>query len=75
MGLKDPTGGPLDGLPTIRPCDGIQPPMDIYAECLLRTMTTNGLLILTFTPLQGLTELVLSFLPGGRLPPEEGGDG
>ncbi len=22
--MKDPTGGPLDGLPTIRPCDGIQ---------------------------------------------------
>jgi len=22
--LKDPTGGPLDGLPTIRPGDGIQ---------------------------------------------------
>jgi phage terminase large subunit-like protein len=52
-----------------------EPPMDIYSECLLRTMTTNGVIILTFTPLQGLTELVLSFLPGGRLPSEEGEEG
>lgn len=41
-------------------------PMEIYTECLLRTMTTGGLLYLTFTPLQGLTEVVLSFLPGGQ---------
>lgn len=47
-----------------------EPPMDIYSECLLRTMVTNGLILLTFTPLQGLTELVLSFLPRGRLPKE-----
>lgn len=38
-------------------------PEDIYAECLLRTMTVNGLVLLTFTPNQGLTPLVLSFLP------------
>jgi len=44
-----------------------EPPLSIYAECLTRTMTTNGLLILTFTPLQGITELVKSFLPGGRV--------
>ena len=48
-------------------------PQDIYNECLLRTTDTtggddNGLMILTFTPLMGLTELVLSFLPGGELP-------
>lgn len=42
-------------------------PLDIYSECLLRTMTTNGRIMLTFTPVQGLTELVLQFLPGGRL--------
>ena len=45
-------------------------PDDIYTECLLRTMDTpdmigGGLLVLTFTPLMGLTPLVLSFLPGG----------
>jgi phage terminase large subunit-like protein len=44
-----------------------EPPMDIYTECLLRTMTNNGMLMLTFTPLLGMSEVVLSFLPGGRL--------
>jgi phage terminase large subunit-like protein len=40
-------------------------PLDIYTECLLRTMTTEGVLYLTFTPLAGLSEVVLSFMPGG----------
>jgi phage terminase large subunit-like protein len=39
----------------------------IYDECLIRLMTTNGALILTFTPLQGLTEIVLRYLPGGKM--------
>ena len=38
-------------------------PTDIYTECLLRTMTTNGVIYLTLTPLLGLTDLALSFLP------------
>jgi phage terminase large subunit-like protein len=38
-------------------------PEDIYTECLLRTTTTGGIVYLTFTPLMGLTPLVLSFLP------------
>lgn len=42
-----------------------EPPLDIYTECLLRTMTTGGLLMVTFTPLQGLSDVVLSFLPDG----------
>lgn len=46
-------------------------PLDIYSECLIRTMTTNGLVMLTFTPLSGLTEVVLTFLPGGV--PSDGG--
>ena len=45
-----------------------EPPIDIYTECLIRTMTTNGLLILTFTPLEGLSEVVLNYLPGGKIP-------
>ncbi len=40
----------------------------IYSECLTRTMTTDGIVICTFTPLNGLSEVVLSFLPGGRFP-------
>lgn len=45
-----------------------EPPLDIYSECLIRTMTTNGLLILTFTPLMGMSEVVLQFLKDGKLP-------
>lgn len=44
-----------------------EPPQDIYTECLLRTMTNNGILYLTFTPLQGMSEVVMSFLPGGQI--------
>jgi phage terminase large subunit-like protein len=35
---------------------------DIYVECLTRTMTTNGLILLTFTPLLGMTDIVKDFL-------------
>ena len=45
-----------------------EPPMEIYGECLMRTSTVNGLVILTFTPLQGLTALVQSFLSGDKMP-------
>jgi len=37
-------------------------PQDVYAEGLMRTMTTNGLVIMTFTPLNGMTPLVMDFL-------------
>jgi phage terminase large subunit-like protein len=36
-------------------------PMDVYGECLIRLMTTGGVLLLTFTPLEGMTETVLQF--------------
>lgn len=39
-----------------------EPPEDIYTECLLRTMTTKGFVMLTFTPLNGWTEVVEKFL-------------
>jgi len=42
-------------------------PLSIYTECVTRTMTTNGLIMLTFTPLEGLTETVMQFLPGGAI--------
>lgn len=49
--------------------DGIwldeEPPMEIYGECLIRTATTGGLIYLTFTPLEGMSDTVLSFLPEG----------
>lgn len=40
-----------------------EPPLDVYGECLIRTATTNGLIMLTFTPLEGLSETVMQFLP------------
>ena len=39
-----------------------EPPEDIYAECLLRTMTVGGILYLTFTPLEGVSTIVQQFL-------------
>lgn len=44
-----------------------EPPMSIYTECLIRTMTVNGLIVCTFTPLRGLSEVVLAYLPGGQM--------
>lgn len=40
--------------------------MGIYNECQIRTMTTDGMLMLTFTPLEGITQVVLQFLPGSN---------
>jgi len=37
-------------------------PLDIYIECQMRTLTTNGIVFLTFTPDSGLTDTVLHFL-------------
>ena len=45
-----------------------EPNMGIYSECVVRTMTTGGLIMLTFTPLEGLSEVVLSYMPSGRVP-------
>lgn len=56
-----------------------EPPSDVYTECLLRTMDTsgkgdaNGMIMLTFTPLRGMSEVVMNFLPGGTV--EEVTDG
>jgi phage terminase large subunit-like protein len=36
-------------------------PMEIYNECLLRTMTTKGIIYVTFTPQWGLTEFIINF--------------
>lgn len=36
-------------------------PQNIYNECLIRTMTTKGIMYVTFTPLAGLTQFVVNF--------------
>lgn len=48
-------------------------PIGVYSECCLRTMAVtpgerNGLVMLSFTPLSGLTDVVLLYLPGGKPP-------
>jgi len=50
-----------------------EPKLEIYTECLLRLMSTvpgesNGSLILTETPLLGISELMVTFMP--ELKPE-----
>jgi phage terminase large subunit-like protein len=40
---------------------------DIYVECLLRTMNVNGIVLATFTPLLGMSDLCLDYLQ-----PEDG---
>lgn len=53
-----------------------EPPMAIYTEALTRTVSTvpgrrNGCVRFSFTPLQGLSAVVLQFLPGGAIPDTE----
>jgi len=42
-------------------------PENIYNECLIRTMTTDGHVFVTFTPLKGLTPLVVKFYSKAEL--------
>ncbi|WP_352880154.1 terminase family protein [Mesorhizobium sp. M1027] len=39
-----------------------EPPLDIYSEGLTRTNATGGITIVTFTPLLGMSDVVLLFL-------------
>lgn len=43
-------------------------PEDVYGECLIRLMTTRGLMLVTFTPLQGMSQVVMSFMPEDMRP-------
>lgn len=47
---------------------------DIYTEILLRTMTTGGLVIGTFTPLRGLTPFIQRYLEDAVCPDRCGGE-
>ena len=40
-----------------------EPDAPVYFECLTRLMTTNGLMICTFTPLRGMSDIVLRYMP------------
>lgn len=39
-----------------------EPPQEVYTECLTRTATTQGIVLITFTPLEGTTEMVDDFI-------------
>lgn len=39
-----------------------EPPSDVHSECLLRLMTVDGLLMITFTPLLGISEVVFRYI-------------
>lgn len=45
---------------------------DIYTECLLRTATTDGMIIATFTPLRGLTPFIDEYLASAVMCDETG---
>lgn len=38
-----------------------EPPLDVYGEALVRLMTTAGLMLLTYTPLEGMSETTMQF--------------
>ena len=40
-----------------------EPPMDVYNEAWTRLTTTRGLLLFTFTPLDGVSDVVKRFMP------------
>jgi len=42
--------------------DDEEPPMDVYQEQLTRTVDCAGHILITFTPLQGMSEVVMSFV-------------
>lgn len=42
--------------------DDEEPPAEVYVEQLYRTVTTKGITMLTFTPLQGMSSVVTGFL-------------
>lgn len=49
-------------------------PIDIFTEVITRTAgigagSQSGIVMLAFTPLKGLTDVVLGFMPGGIIPP------
>lgn len=48
--------------------DDEEPPLNVYGEQLIRTATVDGIMMITFTPLEGLSEVVLQFIPAEQRP-------
>lgn len=45
-----------------------EPPMSIYSEAYMRTMTTNGMIMNTYTPVEGMGEVTQAFLDVDKSP-------
>lgn len=43
-------------------------PLDVYGECQMRLITTRGVSVTAFTPLLGMSETLMAFLPDGMQP-------
>ena len=43
-------------------CDE-EPPLDVYIEAVTRTNATGGIVMVTFTPLMGMSDVVMRFYP------------
>lgn len=48
--------------------DDEEPPLPVYGEQLMRTGTVGGIIFITFTPLEGMSEVVLQFMPADQRP-------
>jgi phage terminase large subunit-like protein len=53
-----------------------EPPKEVYDECLMRTMSTvpghsSGSMVITFTPIEGDTEIVRTFLENDGADPDK----
>lgn len=44
-----------------------EPPQAVYTECVTRTATTDGIVMVTFTPLNGATDVVMDFIEHAEL--------
>lgn len=44
-----------------------EPPVEVYDECKIRTATVDGIVYMTYTPLEGASDTVMLFLPGELL--------
>jgi phage terminase large subunit-like protein len=75
IGLKSYDQGPESFMGTAKDVIWLdeEPSSAVYAECLTRTMTVDGMVMCTFTPLNGLSSVVLSFMPNGKIPEEQEG--
>lgn len=50
-----------------------EPPLDVYSEGITRTAVLSrekggGMILLSFTPLKGMSDVVMSFMPDGEIP-------